>query len=74
MGKRSHKPGADPGPPENVKSARVPVLLTPADYAALGTVAAQLKCSMAEVLRRDARTAGHLAALMPQEATHAPRQ
>lgn len=62
MAKRTNKPGRDPGPPENVKSARIPVLLTPADYAALETVAAQLKCSMAEVLRRDARTAGHLPA------------
>lgn len=60
MAKRTHKPGRDPGPPENVKSARVPVLLTPADYDALAALAEARHVSMAQILRDDARAAGHL--------------
>jgi hypothetical protein len=54
------RPGPPPGPPERVKTARVPVQMTPADYATLAAAAARAGCSMAELLRADARAAGHL--------------
>jgi hypothetical protein len=66
MAKRTNKPGRDPGPPENVKSARIPVLLTPTDYDALAALAEARGVSMAQILREDARAAGHL----PSEGSH----
>lgn len=56
------KPGKVPGPAETVRRLRVQVLVNQAEYDALANAADAARLPMAEVLRQDARAAGHLPA------------
>lgn len=56
------RPGRRPGPPDQRRTERLPVMLTQAEYAALEERAQRLGASMAELLREAARDAGYLTA------------